>query len=267
VKKCIYSVADRLESACYSKEMSPQFGFDTSAEEVADFYKDSIKNKVILTTGVSPNGIGAYYVQTIAAHSPKLLILAGRDANNTQQTADAIKAAHPNVQLRLLKLDLSDLEQVREAAKEVNLYEENIDILVNNAALMVRQYMTTKDGLEMLFGTNHIGPFVFSNLILPKVLASGRGARIINVSSAGHRTSPIRFEDWNFQKGQVFNKWKAYGQSKTANILFSVELARRFKSKGLESFSVHPGGVWTNLGRDLDKEKDFSGLSEPFGVG
>jgi NAD(P)-dependent dehydrogenase (short-subunit alcohol dehydrogenase family) len=85
------------------------------------------------------------------------------------------------------------------------------------------------------------------------------------VSSTGHRASQIGFEDWNFQKGQTVDM-KAWRQSKTANIFFSVELARRYGSKGLKSFGVHPEGVWTNLVRDLDKEKDFGDLRDPFSV-
>lgn len=240
---------------------NPQFGFDTRAEEVAEYFKDRINGKVILTTGVSPNSLGAYYAQTVAAHNPKLLILAGRDTAKLQETADAINKAHPNVPVRLLKLDLGDMSQVREAAKEVNGYSENIDILMNNAAVMACPYMTTKDGLEMQFGTGHIGHFLFTNLILQKLLASGDHSRVINVSSSGHRTSQIRFDDWDFSKGETYNRWKAYGQTKTANIAFSVELARRYGNKGLESFSLHPGSIWTNLGRHLKNfEDDFKEL-------
>lgn len=236
----------------------PEFGFDTTAEEVAEYFKDRINGKVILTTGVSPNSLGAYYVQTVATHNPKLLILAGRDTAKLQETEDVIKKANPNVPVRLLNLDLSDMSQVREAAKEVNGYSENIDILMNNAAVMGCPYMTTKDGLEMQFGTGHIGHFLFTNLILQKILASGDHPRVINVSSAGHRISPIRFDDWDFSKGKTYNRWKGYGQTKTANIAFSVELARRYGDKGLESFSLHPGSIWTNLGRHLnDFEEDF----------
>jgi len=238
----------------------PQWGFDTKAEEVAEFFKDRINGKVILTTGVSPNSLGAYYVETIAAHDPKLLILAGRDVSKVQKTIDAIKKAHPNVSVRFLKLDLADQSQVREAAKEVNGYEENIDILMNNAAVMACPYMTTKDGIEMQFGTGHIGHFLFTNLILPKILASGPHPRIVNVSSAGHRSSPMRFDDWNFKNGETYNRWRAYGQTKTANILFSVELAKLYDSKGLEAFSLHPGVILTNLIQHLESLEE--GINE-----
>lgn len=240
----------------------PEFGFDTTAEEVAEYFKDQIKDKVVLTTGVSPNSLGAYYVQTIAAHAPKSLILAGRDIAKLKETADAIRKAHPDVPTRLLELDLADMAQIREAANEVHGYAKNIDVLMNNAGVMASPYMTTKDGLEMQFGVGHIGHFLFTNLIMDKILAAGGHPRIINVSSSGHRISPIRFEDWDFSEGKTYNRWRAYGQTKTANIAFSVELARRYGSRGLESFSLHPGSIWTNLGRHLtDFENDFEELS------
>jgi NAD(P)-dependent dehydrogenase (short-subunit alcohol dehydrogenase family) len=109
---------------------------------------------------------------------------------------------------------------------------------------MAGPYQTTKDGLELQFGSNHIGHFLFTNLIMPKVLASNN-PRIINVSSNGHKLSPIRFEDWNFQDGKAYHQWRAYGQSKTANVLFSKALAEKLGStKKLRAYSLHPGVIF-----------------------
>ncbi|KAF2430393.1 NAD(P)-binding protein [Tothia fuscella] len=238
--------------------MTSIFAKESEAKDVAAHYAPQIANKVILTTGVSPGGLGAFFVETIAAQKPKLLILAGRDTTKTQETADAIAKAHPNVKTRNLKLDLSDQKQIWEAAKEVLGYEENIDVLVNNAAVMACPYSKTKDGLEMQFGTGHIGHFLFTNMILKKVLEVK--GRVINVSSDGHRFSPIRFDDWGFSDGKTYDKWRAYGQTKTANMLFSVALAERYGSQGLTAASLHPGAIWTNLGRHLDKEVGFDDL-------
>ncbi|KAI9281359.1 hypothetical protein BC943DRAFT_329733 [Umbelopsis sp. AD052] len=131
---------------------------------------------------------------------------------------------------------------------------------------MASPYYTTKDGFEAQFGINHIGPFLFTNLILPKVLASKTGApRIVNVSSVGHIFSPIRFDDPYFENGKAYHKWTSYGQSKTANMLFARELSKRYKSQGLTAFSLHPGGIDTNLTRDVTPEelntpmKDYDG--------
>ncbi|TFK86693.1 NAD(P)-binding protein, partial [Polyporus arcularius HHB13444] len=147
----------------------------------------------------------------------------------------------------------------RKAAAEVLSWPEPIDVLVNNAGIMATPYGKTVDGIESQFGTNHIGHFLFTNLIMPKLLESKQGPRVVNVSSNGHRLSDIRWDDFNFQDGKTYNKWVAYGQSKTANILFSVELAQRLGSKGLKAFSVHPGLISTNLSRSANID-DFKAL-------
>jgi NAD(P)-dependent dehydrogenase (short-subunit alcohol dehydrogenase family) len=237
-----------------------QFNSKSTANEVASAYASSIENKVILTTGVSPGSLGAVYVQTLAAYSPKLLILAGRSETKLQQTADAIKAAFPNVSTRLLILDLADQKQIRKAGAEVLSYSENIDILMNNAGIMAAPYSTTKDGLEAQFGANHIGHFLFTTIILPKILATPH-PRIVNVTSDGHRLSKLRFDDLDFSKGSKYDKWEAYGQAKSANMLFTVELAKRYGSQGLFSYSLHPGVIKTNLGDHLSQE-DFEGLMQ-----
>jgi NAD(P)-dependent dehydrogenase (short-subunit alcohol dehydrogenase family) len=175
----------------------PNPSAESTAEEVAEFCASQIKDKVILTTGVSPGGLGAYFAQTIAAHKPKLLILAARSASKVQETASAISKAHPDVQTRVLILDLGDLKQVWEAAKEVLAYpEEGIDVVLNSAAVMACPYSQTKGGLETQFGTGHIGHFLFTNLILEKVLKVK--GRVVNVSSDGHRLGPVRFDDPGF---------------------------------------------------------------------
>lgn len=174
----------------------PTPSFETTAEEVAAFYASQIKDKVILTTGVSPGGLGAYFVQTIAAYKPKLLILAARDESKIKETAAAIAKEYPDVATRSLVLDLGDLKQVWGAAKEVLAYEEDIDVLVNSAAVMACPYAKTVDGLEVQFGTNHIGHFLFTNAILGKILKVG--GRVVNVSSAGHRFGGVRLGDVGF---------------------------------------------------------------------
>ncbi|RDI82661.1 hypothetical protein Vi05172_g7422 [Venturia inaequalis] len=230
----------------------PTPSFNSTAEELSAFYAPQIKDKVILTTGISPGSLGAHFVQTIAAHNPKLLILAARSPAKIQQTADAIAKAHPDVPTRNLVLDLGDLKQVWAAAKQVLAYGEDIDVLVNSAAVMACPYAETVDGLELQFGTNHIGHFLFTNAILTKIL-NVKG-RVVNVSSAGHRFGGVRFDDISFNSGKSYNQWQSYGQAKSANMLFSVSLATRYASKGLTSFSLHPGSISTHLGRHLDAE-------------
>ncbi|EPQ53757.1 short-chain dehydrogenase [Gloeophyllum trabeum ATCC 11539] len=242
---------------------NPSFGAETSAEEVAASLSSHITGKVILVTGVTPGGLGAHFVEVSAAHKPKLLILAGRDPSKLAESTKAIESAHPDVKTRALELDLSSQAKVRKAAEEVLSWSEPIDLLVNNAAIMAAPYQKTVDGLESQFGTNHIGHFLFTNLIMPKILQS-KSPRIVNVSSSGHRLSAIRWDDLDFKDGKEYNKWAAYGQAKTANILFSVALAEKLGSKGLTAFSLHPGVISTNLARFVSEsmEKDFAELHE-----
>jgi NAD(P)-dependent dehydrogenase (short-subunit alcohol dehydrogenase family) len=242
------------------------FNSKTEAEEVATYFGNEIKGKTVLITGCTWGGLGGEASRVLAKHHAGLVILAGRKQESLDDTIQKIKAETPSANLRPLLLDLASLDSVRLAAAEVNAYPEAIDVLINNAAIMASPYHTTKDGFEAQFGTNHIGPFLFTNLILPKLLASETGApRIVNVSSNGHIFSPIRFDDPFFDNGKAYNKWWAYGQSKTANILFSRELTKRYKSKGLTAFSPHPGVIFTNLSRDVDVSeyalpmKDYAG--------
>lgn len=232
---------------------------NATASKVAADNAQNIAGKVVLTTGVSPNGLGAHFVETIAKHKPRLLILAGRNPSKVQTTADKISSdpASAGVETRILILDLASQAQIREAAKIVLAYPESIDVLVNSAGVMAGPYRKTKDGIEMQFGANHIGHFLFTNLIMPRLLAS-KSPRIINVSSQGHRLGPVRFDDWNFQDGKVYKQWEGYGQSKVANILFSKALAQKLGPRGLRSYSLHPGVIFgTSLAPGLT-EADFA---------
>ncbi|KAI8576442.1 hypothetical protein K450DRAFT_256773 [Umbelopsis ramanniana AG] len=242
------------------------FNSKTEAEEVATYFENEIKGKTVLITGCTFGGLGYETARVVSKHHAGLVIVAGRKQEALDDAIEKIKAETPSANLRSLVIDLASLESVRHAAAEVNTYPEAIDVLINNAAIMASPYHTTKDGFEAQFGTNHIGPFLFTNLILPKILASKTGApRIVNVSSNGHTLSPIHFDDPFFDNGKAYNKWWAYGQSKTANILFSRELTKRYKSAGLTAFSPHPGVIFTNLARDVDMAefsvpiKDYEG--------
>ncbi|KAG2175316.1 hypothetical protein INT44_007804 [Umbelopsis vinacea] len=228
------------------------FGFHTEADEVATYFESEIKGKTVLITGCTIGGLGFEAARVVSKHHAGLVIVAGRKQEALDDAIEKIKAETPSANLQSLVIDLASLESVRHAAAEVNAYSEPIDVLINNAAIMASPYYTTKDGFEAQLGTNHIGPFLFTNLILPKILASKTGApRIVNVSSMAHVCSPVLFDDPFFNNGKSYHKWAAYGQSKTANMLFARELAKRYKSQGLVAFSLHPGGIQTNLSRDI----------------
>lgn len=127
------------------------------------------------------------------------------------------------------------------------------------------EYRTTPEGVEVQFGANHVGHFLLTNLLMPSIIAAAsEGARIVNLSSMGWALGEMRFDDYNFNAGKDWEKWAAYGQSKTANILFTIELAKRLKSKGVQALSLHPGMIFTNLGREMDVEKDVASLAGLF---
>jgi NAD(P)-dependent dehydrogenase (short-subunit alcohol dehydrogenase family) len=236
----------------------------TLVSSIATEHAPLIAGKIVLTTGVTPGGLGATFVLEVAKHKPSLLILAGRSASKVRATADAI-AANPesaNTQVRVLILDLASQQQIRQAAKEVLAYpEDHIDVVVNSAGTMAGPFETTAEGIEKQFGSNHIGHFLFTNLIMRKILAA-KQPRIVNVASDGHRFSGIRFDDPSFQEGKVYDQWEAYGQSKTANILFSNALAQKLGSRGLKAFSLHPGQtLGTSLAPSGFSDEDLADLS------
>lgn len=234
------------------------------ASTIASDLSPQIAGKVVLTTGVTLNGLGAFFVETIAKHKPSLLILAGRSREKVKAIADKI-ASDPEakgVKTRVLVLDLASQAQVREAAAEVLAYPEPaIDVVMNSAGIMGGPYRKTKDGLELQFGSNHIGHFLLTNLIMPKILAS-KSPRIVNVSSDGHRAGPVRFHDHTFSNGEVYDQWEGYGQSKTANILFSRALASKLGPKGVQAYSLHPGVTFgTSLAPGFG-DKDMASLKK-----
>ena len=226
----------------------------TTSEEVAKDFVHLIHKKVILTTGVTAGGIGAAFILALARHAPKLLILAGRSTTACEETAKAVEAQAPGTKTRILKLDLASFDQVRKSAAEVLSDAEHIDVLVNNAGIMATPFGMTTDGIESQFGVNHLGHFLFTNLIMEKLLASPAGARIVCVSSSGYRFGPVRFQDWNFDGGKTYDMWRAYGQSKTANMLFAVSLASKLGSRGITALSLNPGLIFTNLMRHMNDE-------------
>jgi NAD(P)-dependent dehydrogenase (short-subunit alcohol dehydrogenase family) len=127
---------------------------------------------------------------------------------------------------------------------------------------MAVPYQLNEDGVESQFGSNHIGHFLFTQLIMDKILASGEDARVVNVSSNGYRRGVLRWDDYNFEDGKAYDKWAAYGQSKSANIVYAKALAQRYGDKGLRAFSLHPGAIWTNLAHHVTDDLITVGEAE-----
>lgn len=236
------------------------------ASAIAADNASSIAGKIVLTTGVTQGGLGATFVETIAQYKPRLLILAGRSAEKVGATTQAIKshASSADVEVRFLPLDLSSQAAVRAAAEKVLSWDDvpHIDVLVNSAGIMAGPYRTTAEGIENQFGSNHIGHFLFTNLLVPKLL-SAPSPRVVSVASDGHRFSGVRFSDVNFQDGKVYEQWTAYGQSKTANILFARALAEKLGARGLRAYSLHPGVAFgTSLAPHGLTEEDIAGIGK-----
>ena len=165
-----------------------------------------------------------------------------------------IKDLNPSVKVTFVPVSLDDFDSVRAAASTIDASISKLDILINNAGIMaIKDFTTNKNGIEIQFATNHLGHFLFTKLLMPKILAAGPGTRIINLTSLGHKISPVRFEDYNFKNGAEYDDWSGYGQAKTANVLFSLSLANKLRDHGIFSYSVHPGMIFgTGLGTHIN---------------
>ncbi|KAK7740431.1 hypothetical protein SLS62_011112 [Diatrype stigma] len=227
--------------------MAAKYTSKTTGAEVAKDLSAHIRGKTVLITGVSPGSLGAKFAETIVPHGPALLILAGRDLSKTQATLAALEpaasASATPVAFKTLQLDLASLGAVRRAAAEVLSWSDvdHVDVLVNNAGVMAQPFALTADGVESQFAANHLGHFLFTNLLLKDRILASAAPRVVSVSSAGHRYNGVRWGDVNFATPDSYDKWRSYAQSKTANMLFAVGLADKLGEKGLVAASLHPG--------------------------
>jgi hypothetical protein len=207
-----------------------------------------LAGKTFVVTGAN-SGIGFEAARALAAKGAAV-VLACRNLEKGKIALDAIYKATPSARLELEALDLSDLGSVRAFATKFASTHRRLDVLVNNAGIMAIPYRTTKDGFEMQIGTNHLGHFALTGLLLQK-LVDGVPSRVVTVSSMAH-TMSTRFgaldaADLRLERG--YTKWGAYGRSKLANLLFAYELERRLKGTfpGVMSVGCHPGYAATNL--------------------
>lgn len=231
-----------------------KFGFESTADEVLE--GQNLAGRTALITG-GYSGLGRETARAMAAKGAHV-ILSGRDATKLSAAADEIAEA-TGARVDTLTCDLASLASIRAAAREANERFDKIDLLINNAGVMACPLSRTADGFEMQFGTNHLGHFLLTNLLMPLV-AKGQSPRIVNLSSRGHHIDQVHFDDPNYES-RDYEKWQAYGQSKTANILFAVGLENRLASKGIHAYALHPGGIHTNLGRHMSEE-DVAALTE-----
>lgn len=205
--------------------------------------------RVAVVTGAN-SGLGLETVRELARAGASV-VLAVRSLDRGQNAIDDIRADQPDADLHLQELDLASLASIRAAAEEVRTNLDRIDLLINNAGVMYTPRQQTADGFEMQFGTNHLGHFAWTGLLLDLALEV-EGSRIVTVSSVGHRIrSRIDFDDLNAERS--YNRVAAYGRSKLANLLFTYELQRRLSAANAPTMALaaHPGGSDTELTRHI----------------
>ncbi|MCZ6464620.1 MAG: oxidoreductase [Proteobacteria bacterium] len=205
-----------------------------------------LSGKTAVVTGAN-SGLG--YETTVAlAGAGAHVVMACRSAEKAAEARRGVEAAHPNASLEIRALDLANLASVRDFAKSFLDAHERLHLLCNNAGVMALPFRKTADGFEMQIGTNHLGHFALTGLLLDRLLATP-GARVVNVSSTMHKIGRMRLDDLHFEKPGSYGKWRAYGQSKLANLLFTYELGRVLEAAGrnLVVAASHPGYAATNL--------------------
>lgn len=203
-----------------------------------------LSGKLALITGAN-SGLGYETSLALAAKNAEV-IMACRNLEKGKTALEQIKTEAPNAKLVLMQLDLGSLAAVRRFAEEVHAKYDHLDLLINNAGIMAPPYSKTEDGFETQIGVNHLAHFALTALLLDLVLAA-ENSRVVNVSSQAHTMGKINFGDLNSEKS--YNAWRAYGQSKIANLYFTYELQRKLEAadKAILSVAAHPGYAATNL--------------------
>jgi len=223
------------------------FGATSTTDEVLSGV--NLAGRRVLVTGASA-GLGVETARVLAAHGATV-VGAARDLDKAHRATEAVRNdAAGGGSLELVALDLASLKSVRACADALVEAGKPFDAVICNAGVMACPQGTTADGFETQFGTNHLGHFVLVNRIAR--LMNG-GARLVNLSSAGHRFADVDLDDPNFER-TPYTEFGAYGRSKTANVLFAVEFDRRHRARGVRATAVHPGGIMTELGRHMTPE-------------
>ena len=219
-------------------------GFGAKSEPTEVLKDIDLEGKVAMVTG-GYSGIGLETTRALKEAGARVIVPARRK--------DVAKSALSGIveSEDILNLDLADPSSAQSFVNEFVDSGMSLDILINNAAVMACPQMPTKEGWDLQFAVNHIGHFIITKGLLPTMSSSG--SRIVTLSSTGHKLSGIQWEDVHFEES--YDKWKAYGQSKTAASLLAVEINERMKDEGIKTYSVHPGGIFTPLQRHLEKEE------------
>jgi NAD(P)-dependent dehydrogenase (short-subunit alcohol dehydrogenase family) len=224
------------------------FGANSTTDDVLEGV--DLRGRRVFVTGAS-TGLGEETARSIAAHGAAVT-MAVRDLDRGAAAVERIRTTVPAADLEVRELELASLASVRACAAGFLADHDRLDVLVNNAGVMACPFGTTADGFELQFGTNHLGHFLLANLLAPALVAAAP-ARVVSLSSRGHRFSDVDLDDPNFER-TPYEPWLGYGRAKTANILFAVEFDHRFADRGVRAFAVHPGSISTELGRHLTDE-------------
>ncbi len=206
----------------------------------------NLSDKVVVVTGAN-SGIGYYAAKEFARNGAQT-ILACRNPQKAQKAAQKIRGKIPHAAVQTLQLNLASLKSIHAFSDQICSQYDRLDILLNNAGIMMVPYGVTEDGFESQFGTNHLGHFALTGLLL-EVLTQTPGARVVTVSSLGHRSGQLDFENLMLQKEQTYSPAQAYSNAKLANLIFAYELQRRLEARNLNasSMAAHPGFAATNL--------------------
>jgi NAD(P)-dependent dehydrogenase (short-subunit alcohol dehydrogenase family) len=231
---------------------TPRFGARSTAREVIAGH-DLRGREVIVTGGAS--GIGIETVRALATAGARVII-ATRDRAKGEAVAATLRTETGKDAIEFAMLDLGALKSVRAFVAQFLALGRPLHLLINNAGIMATPLAYTEDGFESQFGTNHIGHFALTVGLLP-ALKAARKARVVELTSIGHRRSDVVFDDLNF-RARPYERWSAYGQSKTANSLFAVEVTRRWASDGIIANAVHPGGIMSGLQKFVPREEQLA---------
>ena len=217
-----------------------------------------LTNKLALVTGAN-SGMGMATVEALSDAGARVVMLCRSEARG-REALEKLTAGKDR-EIELMLCDLGEYESIRSFAAEFKKKFGKLDILVNNAGFISLDRQETREGVERQFGINHLGHFLLTTELLELM---GEGSRIVVVASGAHKAGKIHFDDINLTRG--YNVVKAYGQSKLANVLFTRELARRLKDRGITVNCCHPGAVATNMGvnRETGFGKTITGLLRPF---
>jgi len=210
-----------------------------------------LTGKVIIVTGGN-SGLGYESVKAFADKEAEV-ILAARSIEKGETAKNDILKSIAGGKIAVMPLDLMDLSSVKSFATEFKSAYDRLDVLLNNAGIMATPYFLTRDGFEGQVGTNHLGHFALTGLLLD-VIKSTSGSRVVNVSSGAHKYGTMDFKNLLFDNGKGYSPFKAYGRSKLANLLFTYELQRRFEENKMDCLAVaaHPGVSRTNLARHVE---------------